>query len=253
MKHAVLFFWLVILPAAFAQPPASKKTTPGKNQLKAASTKKTNAAKPKPSPASPRLGEKEQFEKASAQELAVERVAAIESFLTAFPQSENRTAAVDLLASSRLLMAEEKLLSGDVAGAAALFKLVVERMPQPVPDDLFSESISKIPSTLYFRGQRAPALELASMIESRVGSNAAQLLEIANFHLSTENGSEAMRVAAKAAAIDPSSAAARRTIALAHRINFDLELSADSYAKSLELEPDSIASKRGLAEMRRAL
>jgi tetratricopeptide (TPR) repeat protein len=37
------------------------------------------------------------------------------------------------------------------------------------------------------------------------------------------------------------------------RINFDIELSADEYAKSVELDPASVASKRGLAEMKRAL
>jgi tetratricopeptide (TPR) repeat protein len=76
---------------------------------------------------------------------------------------------------------------------------------------------------------------------------------MANFYLATENGSEAMRVAAKAAAKDPSSAAVHRTLALVHRINFDLDLSADEYAKALELDPSSVASKRGLAEMKRAV
>ena len=185
--------------------------------------------------------------------MAADRVGALEKFLAAFPQSENRSAAVELLASSRVLIAEEKLLSGDTADAVAIFRVVVEQVPQPIPDDLFSESIAKIPSSLFFRGQRTAAIEFAAAIESKVEGNAAQLLEIANFHLATENGGEAMRVAARAAAKDPKSAAVHRTIALAHRINFDLELAADSYAKSLELEPESVASKRGLAEMKRAL
>jgi tetratricopeptide (TPR) repeat protein len=256
MKHAVLIFWLMSLPAVFAQQPKPKKTTPVTSTAKA----KTNVVTPKKIVAAVRpkatptpLSEKEQFEKASAYELAADRVAALEKFLTAFPQSENRPAAAELLASSRLLIAEEKLLSGDAAGAIALFKLIVEQMPQPVPNDLFTDSIAKIPSTLFFRGQRPAALELAAAIESKVENNAAQLLEIANFHLATENGGQAMRVAAKAAAKDPTSAAVQRTIALAHRINFDLDLSADAYAKSVELEPDSVASKRGLAEMKRAL
>ncbi len=185
--------------------------------------------------------------------MAADRVAALENFLAAFPQSENRLAAAELLASSRVLIAEEKLLTGDAGGAISLFRLVIENAPHPIPNDLFTESISKIPSTLFFRGQRAAAIELAAEIETKAEGNPAQLLEIANFHLATENGGEAMRLAAKAAASDPTSAAVQRTIGLAHRINFDLELSADAYSKSLELEPDSVASKRGLAEMKRAL
>lgn len=286
MKYAVLFLLLVFFAAILAQEPISKpkpvkKVTAVKTQPKASPSKKTSAAKPKPKAASttnavaakPRsnvappkkttavkpkptptpITEKEQFEKASAHELAADRVAALEAFLKAFPRSENRAAAVVLVASSRVLIAEEKMLSGDTADAAALLRRVVEDAPQPIPTDLFNESIARIPSTLFFRGQHSAAIELASLIESKVENNAAQLLEIANFHLSTENGAEAMRVAAKAAAKDPTSAAVHRTLALAHRINFDLELSADSYAKALELEPDSLASKRGLAEMKRAL
>ena len=267
MKHAVLLFWLISLPAVLAQQPTPKKNTSAKTQTKSTATKKASSTKPKAAVASVKktpikpkaeptplpLSEKEQFDRASAFELAVDRVTALEKFLTAFPQSENRIAAVDLLTSSRLLIAEEKLLSGETADAVAIYKLVVEQMPQPVPNDLFDESISKIPSSLFFRGQRLAALELAAAIEAKVESSSTQLLEIANFHLATENGAEAMRVAAKAAAKDPASAAVQRTIALTHRINFDLDLSADAYAKSLELEPESVASKRGLAEMKRGL
>jgi len=272
MKYAVLFLLLVFFVAGLAQEPISKpkpvkKVTAVKTQAKvsqskktagapkrgstAALPKKTTAVKPKPTPTP--LSEKEQYEKASAHELAVDRVVALEAFLKAFPQSENRAAAVDLLASSRILIADEKILSGDTVGAVVLFKLVVEDAPQPIPSELFNESIARIPSTLFSRGQRSAAIELASLIESKVENSSAQLLEIANFHLSTENGAEAMRVGAKATAKDPTSAAVHRTLALAHRINFDLELSADSYAKALELEPDSSISKRGLAEMKRAL
>ncbi|HUR96589.1 MAG TPA: hypothetical protein VMZ26_00850 [Pyrinomonadaceae bacterium] len=261
MKHAVIFFCLTGLQAVIAQQPTPQETPPTETQTTAVNkratprkpVRKTTAVKPKGAATPLPLSEKEQFEKASAFELAADRIPALEKFLSAFPESEKRAEALDLLISSRLLIAEEKLLSGDGNGALSIFKLVVEQMPQPVPNDLFTESISKIPSTLFFRGLRAPALEMAAMIESKVDANPAQLLEIANFHLATENGGEAMRVAAKAAAKDPSSAAVYRTIALAHRINFDLDLSADSYAKALELEPDSVASKRGLAEMKRAL
>ncbi len=267
MKNAVLFFWLISLSAVFAQQPTPKRTSSVQTQSKASTAKKvstagkpraplkktTIAVKPKADPTPVPLGEKEQFEKASAHELAADRVAALENFLAAFPQSENRLAAAELLASSRVLIAEEKLITGDAGGAISLFRRVVEDAPHPIPNDLFTESISKIPSTLFFRGQRSAAIELAAAIETKVEGNAAQLLEIANFHLATENGGEAMRLAATAAANAPASAAVQRTIALAHRINFDLELSADAYSKALELEPDSVASKRGLAEMKRAL
>src|SRR5688500_10494771 len=218
MKYAVLIFLLVFSLGAVAQNPKSKK----------ASTKRPAAAKPKPVSTPTPLSEKEQFENASAHELAIARVPALEKFLAAFPQSEHRPAAIDLLASSRVLIADEKLLAGESADAVLIFRRVVDELPQPIPDELFTESIARIPSALFRRGQRAAAADLAALIESKTENNANQLIEVANFYISIENGAEAMRVAAKAAAKDPKSPAVFRTLALAHRINFDLELSADS-------------------------
>lgn len=245
MKYAALFLFLAFTPVVFAQAPKPKPNT-----VKRPSTTK---AKVDPTPTPVPLSEKEQFDKASGHELASDRVAALDKFIVDFPESENRKAAAELLASSRILIAEEKLLSGDGTEAVAIYKKVLNDYPGPFPADLYTDSISKIPQTLYFRGQRTAAVEVASLIEAKVESDVGQLLELANFYLRIENGAEAMRVAAKASAKDPSSGAVYRTIALAHRINFDIELSADAYAKSLELDPDSIASKRGLAEMKRAL
>src|SRR5215207_5727739 len=100
MKYAVLLVSLILAQGIFAQPPKQKSQT----------TKKPIASKPKPKPvATPTpLSEKEQFDKASAHDLAADRVAALEKFLADFPESENRPAAADLLTSSRGLIAEEK-------------------------------------------------------------------------------------------------------------------------------------------------
>ncbi len=241
MKYAVLILALFLGQGITAQTPKSKPTP----------AKKPAAQKPRTT-SSP-LTEKDQFAKASAHELAADRIAALEKFVTAFPQSENRQAAADLIGSSRALMAEEKLLSGNAAEAVALFKKVVDEAPLPIPNELFNESISKIPSMLFRHGERAASFEIAKLIESKVENNSAHLLELASFYVNIENGSEAMRVAAKAAAKDPTSAAVYRTLALAHRINFDVDAAANAYAKALELEPASSSSRRGLAEMKRAL
>jgi tetratricopeptide (TPR) repeat protein len=259
MKYAVLSLLLVFALTVFPQP--AKKSQTVKSQAKTTAAKKptgtrsasTKTALVKPTPTPVPLTEKEQFTKASAYELASDRVAALENFITTFPQSEDRGAAVELLTSSRSLIAEEKLLSGATADAVALYRTIISEAPHPIPNDLFSDSIARIPTSLYFRGQRGAAIELANLIESKVEDNSAQLLELADFYINTENGAEAMRIAAKAAAKDPNSGAVYRTIALAHRINFDLDLSADSYAKSLERDPESIVAKRGLADMKRAL
>jgi tetratricopeptide (TPR) repeat protein len=42
-------------------------------------------------------------------------------------------------------------------------------------------------------------------------------------------------------------------LGLAHRVDFELEESAAAYAKAIELQPDSLTARRGLAEMDRSL
>ena len=92
MKHAVIFFWLISLQAVIAQQPTEQEIPPVKTQKNVVS-KSTGPRKPKPSknttkpkadPTPVPLTEMEQFEKASAFELAAERVPALEKFLAAF-------------------------------------------------------------------------------------------------------------------------------------------------------------------------
>src|SRR5690606_12117812 len=71
--------------------------------------------------------------------------------------------------------------------------------------------------------------------------------------LGTENGGDAKRLAEAALAIDEKNPAAHQALAAAHRLNFDLAASAASLTKALELDPGSSASKRSLADMKRAL
>nr|MBA2737842.1 tetratricopeptide repeat protein [Pyrinomonadaceae bacterium] len=83
--------------------------------------------------------------------------------------------------------------------------------------------------------------------------NAKQLLGLATFYLGIENAAEAERLANKVIAFNANLPAAYRTLGLAYRINFQLEESANAYAKALELDAESIVSKRSLAEMKRAV
>jgi tetratricopeptide (TPR) repeat protein len=76
---------------------------------------------------------------------------------------------------------------------------------------------------------------------------------VAQFYLSIESGADAKRLAEAAIAAQPDSADAYQTLGLANRMDFDLEASASAYAKALELQPDSVTARRGLAEMDRSL
>ena len=70
---------------------------------------------------------------------------------------------------------------------------------------------------------------------------------------SASKAADAKRLAEAARSHRPNSATAYQTLGLANRLDFDLEGSANAYAKALELDPASVTAKRSLAEMKRAL
>jgi len=235
-KSAVLFFLILFSLTTFAQKPKPAK-------------KLTNPAKP----TAANVGnEKDEFEKAVGQKNALERIAGLQKFVENFPKTNEKTRALELIASARAEIADEKLRLGDTAGGIEFFTLAVKNVPHPVSDKLFTEIILQIPTNLFFREQQAKAIEFARLIEQKVEGNANQLLGLATFYIGTENAAEAQRLAGKAIAINPNLPAAYQTLGLANRLNFQLEEAANAYAKALELDANSTVSKRSLAEMKRA-
>ena len=199
------------------------------------------------------LDEKEEFESAVGQSLASVRIAALQKFLKDFPESEMHTRAREVIVSSRAELADEKLRLSEIEEGIKLFKLAVEEAPTTISDRFFSGLLVKFPANLFFRGQRKAANEVAKMIEEKVADNPKRLLGLATFYLSTENASEAKRLAEKSIELDPNSSAAHHTVGFAHRLNFDLEKAAGSFQKALEVDSESVVSKISLAEMKRAL
>ncbi|MBK7391780.1 MAG: hypothetical protein IPI64_00585 [Chloracidobacterium sp.] len=222
----------------------------------------SQTAKPKPTPLKPKPkptvtptkkpDEKTAFDKAVAIESAAERIKALQKFNETYPKSARRGEALELIATARGELGNEKIDSKDLDAAAAFFKAAVTDAPKPIGDKLWADTLSKVGANLYFRGKRSEAIEIVKILEDKADANAAQMLEIAAFYMSIENGSEAKRIAAKVIAFAPNSAAAYQTLGLANRIDFQLEDAAVAYAKALELEPDSLTARRGLAEMDRA-
>src|SRR5205085_2860268 len=129
----------------------------------------------------------------------------------------------------------DKLAAGDVPSAAALFKAAVNDAPDPVPHELYTETLSKFPANVFFRGGRDEGREIALLIEPKIRSNAKQLLDLAGFYMSVEDGSGAKRLAEAALKVDPNSAAAYQALGLASRMDFQLDASAAAYAKALEI------------------
>lgn len=218
--------------------------------------KPATTAKPKPKPtATPvkKPSESVEWEKAVAVAGDAARVVALEKFLKTFPKTTRVSEAAGLIVTAEASLGNARLDAGDVDGAAGFFRAAATAAVAPVSDHLFNDTLIKFPVNLYFRGARKEAVEIAKIIEAKSSENAAHMLALASFYLSTENGSEAKRLAEAAIKVDSASSAAYQALGLASRVDFQLDESAAAFAKAVELDPDSPAAKRGLAEMKRAL
>lgn len=236
MKISAVFILLILFSlAAFGQTPNPSV----KNSRKLVPTK--NLA-----------DEKAEFDKAVALADAAERIAALRKFVEDFPKSKEKVRALELVASGRAALADEKLRSGEKETGIELFKLAVGEAPKPVSDKLFTDVLLQIPTSLFFRGERNAAETIALLIESKADGNAKQMLALATYYLGTENAAEAKRLADKAIRLEPNLPAAYQTLGIANRLDFQLEESVNAYAKALELDANSNVSKRSLAEMKRA-
>jgi len=253
---AILLSSLIVL-AGFSQEATRKTKITAKKADRSSSAgakRKPVPAKAKPkSPTAKKPDEKAEWEKAAASVEAGERISALKKFIEAFPESEKKTEAAELISAAHAALGNEKLQAGDVAGASAIFREAAASAPVPMPDRLFSESLSKFPANLYFRGFRAEAIEIAKLLEAGAETRASQLLTLAEFYMSIESGSDAKRLAEKAIVLEPASSAAYQSLGLANRLDFQLEASAAAYARAIELDPSSAAARRGLAEMNRSL
>jgi tetratricopeptide (TPR) repeat protein len=181
------------------------------------------------------------------------RIAALRSFLKDFPDSQKADAAKELLASSLCESASVRIQVGDTEGGVSDFREAAAVAPSPIPEKLYNETISKIVPSLYFHGEKAEALEIGETLEPKIQGNLAQLLSLGGFYVSTENGAAAKRLALKAVEVAPTSSDAFLMLALAHRMQFELEQSAVAYSKAMDLDPASVTARRGLADMYRAL
>ncbi len=245
-------------PAASKTKPAPTKPKPAAAKAKETSKSKPTAAKPKdtpkpkPSPAK-KPAEKAEWDKASTDEDPISRVSLLRQFISTFPKSSKLGQATALIVTAEAGLGNEKLVSGDIPAAFQYFKAAASDAPKPLPNELFTETLSKFPANLFFRGGRDEGLEIAKLIEPKIDGSASQQLELAAFYMSVEDGSAAKRLAEAAVRLEPNSPAAYQVLGLANRIDFQLEESAAAFARALELEPGSLTARRGLAEMKRSL
>jgi Flp pilus assembly protein TadD len=244
-------FAILLLLILFSLTVFPQKTKTTKTPVTPVATPTVNPAK-----------EKEEFGKAVALTAPLERIAAFQKFIKDFPKSTEKTHALELIVSARGQIGDEKLRNGETESGIAFFRSAVQDAPTPISDQLFAGLILQFPTNLFSRGQNVAAIEIAKLIEEKIGENPKQLTALASYYLGVENGSEAKRIAEKAIQIETNLTekpeksnlpAAYQVLGLASRLNFDFTASADAYVKALELDPASTVSRRGLAEVKRAL
>ena len=248
-------------PTVKPKPTASKNNPILPNPDSASQKAKPAEVKPKPKTVGPtpeeiakkEADEEAAYEQASTVADGADRIAALKRFVRKYPTAKRVPDAAAMIVTIQTQLGNEKLTAGDVAGAVEYYKAAVTDAPKPVPDQLFADTLARFPANLYFRGARNEGFELAKAIEAKCDASVPQLLGVANFYMSIENGSEARRVAEAAIKLDPLSSAAYQTLGLANRMDFLLDDSAAAYAKALELDAESLTARRGLAEMKRAV
>lgn len=257
MKYLSVIFVLLLLIL-----PVSMQTGKGKpaSAAKSSATPKKPGAvksptpKPKAQPTPKKTpDESDAFERASAIATPAEKIKALRKFLLDFPKTERKPVVLELLVTVNYDEGVSLLNAGKTPESARSFAAAVSDAPTPIPDGIFADKLLKSLPALFWGGERVAAFEIARKLESKCETNVGQLLQIANFYLSVENGSEARRVSELAIKANPASAAAQMTLGLANRMDFQLDESVAAYAKALELDPDSLAARRGLAEMKRAV
>ncbi len=151
--------------------------------LEAQTPKPTPKRQPKPAPTvAPKLGtETEEFEKAKAVADPTERIKAFQNFIKNFPESAELGRAQLYISTARAEQGVVKLQANDLPAGIEFYKLAVQEAPTPVPDEIFSKVLIGLPVSLYALNQRAPAFDIAKLIEEKVGGNANQVLGLSKF------------------------------------------------------------------------
>ena len=182
-----------------------------------------------------------------------ERVVKLKEFLRQHPESKSRGRAIELLVSAYAAAGDERLKKGDSAAGVERMMLAISEAPVTSSDRLYNGVIAQIPLNLFVRGERDAAVTAAKQIEEKFGTDAKRLLAVANFHLTTEQGTEAARVATRAISLAPDLGEAHQTLALAMHISLRLEEAMASYKRAVELNPNLKSAQRSLADLHRAL
>ena len=252
MKRILVFILFLTIAGQAA---AQRQTSPS-NRNKAAKPatkpKATPTPTPTPTPApTPTIAER--FTAIASDPDLRSRIEALDAFAkedTVTPELSGQ--ARELASASRAALADQMYEAGEKEAAIGLFQKAITDVPAQASDRLFAEILIRIPGSLLLKSEGKAAVDAARNLEPHAAGKVDRLLGLVTFHTSIENGTDAVRLSEAASLIEPPVAAAFRALALAHRLNFEIEAAEGAQRKALELEPDSMDIKRELADLLRA-
>lgn len=179
------------------------------------------------------------------------RIQTLKAFIAAHPQSVAVPRAHELIVVAHALLGDQRLQAGNIEGGLDQFRLAMSDAPADMPDRLFTEVLARIPANLFFRGQRAAAIEFAHQAEALAKLNPRRLAAVAGFYLAIEDTKEAARLAELATQAGPDSAAAHQALGEARHIALRLDDAETEFARALELDPKSSGARIALADLKR--
>jgi uncharacterized membrane protein YgcG/predicted Zn-dependent protease len=180
------------------------------------------------------------------------RAIALQSFIDKHPDSKSNSRAVELLVSSHAALGDELLKKADRAAGIAQLMQAVAVAPANPSEKLFAGVISQIPLNLYLRGESDAAMKAARDIEAKFGNDAMRLAILSSFYVSTEQGTEAARLANQAIQLAPELAEGHQALGRALHISLRLDEAAAEFRRAVELNPTSRLGSQSLADLLRA-
>lgn len=241
-------------PKPETTPKVAKNTKPTKSTpptKKPATTASQTTTAPKKSTEEQDADESEDVELTLTLPLA-KRAAALKTFLETHPDSKSRGRAKELLISTHAGLGDQQLKDGNTAAGVEQLLAAIDEADATTTDSLYFGVVSQIPTNLYMRGEKAAAFQAARNVETKFGTDPKRLLTLAAFYLGIERSDETLRLAQAAVTLAPDLAEAHRLLALGLHISLRLEEAAAEYKRTLELDPNSKASRGSMADLLRA-
>ncbi len=180
------------------------------------------------------------------------RIAALQKFIQAQrddPQAETARAELTRMFA---FVGESQLAEKNIDAGLQSFKQAIASLPKKVDDQFFEDTAGRIPFAVSTRGYRTEAILLARELEARFSSEANRLAGIGEFYLSVEAPVEALRALNAAVKLAPNDARIYRMLGGAYRQNLDLDKATAQYQSAIKADPNDRRAYFELANFQRA-